>query len=76
MTLRDILKETFKQSNIPENISGLKMGDIEEWDSLGHFNLILAIENYYKIQFDMNEIETIVSVADIEKKVNNALSQK
>ena len=76
MNLRDILKETFKHSEIPENISDLKMGDIDEWDSLGNFNLILALEKCYQIEFDLDEMEKITSVSEIEKKVKYALSKK
>jgi len=75
MTLRDILKQTFKNSEIPGDISQLNMGDIEEWDSLGNFNLILAVESHYQIQFDMDELETLTSASAIQRAVNNALSQ-
>ena len=75
MTLRDILKQTFKNSEIPDDISQLNMGDIEEWDSLGNFNLILAVESHYQIQFDMDELETLTSASAIQRAVNNALSQ-
>ena len=73
VSLNDILKKTFKNSDIPEDITELKMGAIDEWDSLGNFNLILAVESYYKIQFEMDEIEKINSVSEIEEKINNAL---
>ena len=43
MALRELMQQTFKNSLIPEDISNLKMGDFDEWDSLGNFNLILAI---------------------------------
>ena len=75
MTLRDILKQTFKNSEIPDDISQLNMGDIEEWDSLGNFNLILAVESHYQIQFEMDELETLTSASAIQRAVNNALSQ-
>lgn len=69
--LRNILIETFKNSNIPEDISHLKIGDIEEWDSLGNFNLILAIERHFQIQFDIEDLENITSIVEIEKRVRN-----
>ena len=74
MNLRDILIRTFKNSTIPEEIKDLKMGDIEEWDSLGNFNLLLAVEAEYKIQFDFDELENLTSVSSIQKSVDNALS--
>ena len=74
MNLRDILVQTFKQSLIPENIQGLKMGDFDEWDSLGNFNLILAIETEFQIQFDMDDLEKLTSISEIQKAIDNALS--
>lgn len=73
MSLRDILIETFKNSKIPEEIKDLKMGDFDEWDSLGNFNLILAVENQYKIQFEMDELENLTSVSKIQKAIDDAL---
>ena len=74
MNLRDILVQTFKQSLIPEDIQGLKMGDFDEWDSLGNFNLILAIETEFQIQFDMDDLENLTSISEIQKAIDNALS--
>ena len=74
MNLRDILKKTFKNSTIPEEIKDLKMGDFEEWDSLGNFNLILAIETEFQIQFDMDDLEKLTSISEIQKAIGNALS--
>ena len=75
MNLRDVLVNTFKNSEIPQEIKDLKMGDIEEWDSLGNFNLILALETQYGIQFNMEELENLASIAAIEEAIENALSQ-
>ena len=74
MNLRDILIQTFKNTSIPEEIKDLKMGDFDEWDSLGNFNLLLAVETKYKIQFDFNELENLTSIASIQKAIDNALS--
>ena len=74
MNLRDILIKTFKNSTIPEEIKDLKMGDFEEWDSLGNFNLILAIETEFQIQFDMEDLEKLTSISEIQKAIDNAIS--
>ena len=75
IVLREILKNTFKNSEIPDDITALCMGDIEEWDSLGNFNLILAVESHCQIQFDMSELETLSSISLLLKAINNALSK-
>lgn len=74
-TLREILQKTFTRSEIPHEISSLCMGDLEEWDSLGNFNLILAVESHYEIQFDMDELETLNSIARLQEAITNALSK-
>ncbi|MDB2390783.1 acyl carrier protein [Alphaproteobacteria bacterium] len=74
MNLRDILIKTFKNSTVPEEIKDLKMGDFEEWDSLGNFNLILAIETEFQIQFDMEGLEKLTSISEIQKAIDDALS--
>jgi acyl carrier protein len=76
MDLKKILIETFSNSSIPENIDDLKMGDLEEWDSLGNFNLILAIEQKVGIQFDFDQLENLNSISEIKKALDNDLSNK
>ena len=76
MNLRDIMISTFKNSEIPENISNLKMGDFHEWDSLGNFNLILAVEKNFNIQFDISDIENITSVKAIQNKIDESTSKE
>ena len=76
MDLKKILIETFSNSSIPENIDDLKMGDLEEWDSLGNFNLILAIEQKIGIQFDFDQLENLNSISEIKKALDNDLSNK
>ena len=74
MNLRDVLIRTFKNSLIPEDIQDLKMGDFDEWDSLGNFNLILALESEFQIQFDMDDLERLTSISEIQKAIDDALS--
>lgn len=76
MDLRDLLLDTFKNNEIPDDISDLKMGDFDEWDSLGNFNFILAIEQHFQIQFDINNMENLTSIKNLQKEIVNALSKK
>ena len=75
MNLREVLVEVFANSNIPKEIDNLKMGDFEEWDSLGNFNLILAIEQKYGIQFNIEDLENLTSIKAIKKSLNNDFSK-
>jgi|TARA_B100000035_G_C21002898_1_gene555809 acyl carrier protein len=74
--LRQMLIDTFKNSDIPEEIDELKIGDIEEWDSLGNFNLLLSIEQTLDIQFDMESMEKLTSIEEIKKEIENVLSER
>ena len=75
MSLRKIIVDTFSKSNIPENIDDLKMGDIDEWDSIGNFNLILAIEQKYGIRFNMEDLDNLKSVKEIKRLLDNDFSK-
>ena len=75
MSLRKILQDTFSKSDIPENIDDLKMGDIDEWDSIGNFNLILAIEQKYGIRFNMEDLDNLKSVKEIKRLLDNDFSK-
>ncbi|MBC7629000.1 acyl carrier protein [Ferruginibacter sp.] len=48
--------------------------DIEEWDSLTHIQLVVAIESYFKITFTADEIVSYNNVGEmcegIVKKLN------
>ena len=76
MSLRQTLIDVFSKSTIPEKIDDLKMGDFDEWDSLGNFNLILAIEQKYEIQFNIEDLEKLTSIKEIQKLLDNDIPNK
>ena len=39
--------------------------DIEEWDSLSHIRLIVAVERRFKVKFTNSEIEQLTRVGDL-----------
>jgi citrate synthase len=43
----------------------LSFGDVSEWDSLGHMNLLMALEERYGVPLDEDLIARLVSVEAI-----------
>ena len=39
--------------------------DIEEWDSLSHIRLVVALERRFKIKFRNSELEGLMNVGDL-----------
>jgi acyl carrier protein len=48
--------------------------DIDEWDSLNHIQLVVAIEKKYHIKFTAHEIRNWVNVGEICKSIFSKLS--
>ncbi len=44
---------------------------ISLWDSMNHLRLVTAIEEEYKINLSMQEIQSMLSVRDIKKMLDN-----
>jgi acyl carrier protein len=65
--IRNLVCETFPNDIIPDNVYDLKMGDLKGWDSLGNFNLILAVELEFDIRFSMDQATEVKSVDQIIK---------
>ena len=63
-TVRDLIALTF---GVPvDQISPDTVpADIDDWDSVGHLNLMLALEDTFDIRLDVDDIAQLDSVAAI-----------
>jgi acyl carrier protein len=67
--IRDLMEDVF-------DVDGLEIApettaeDIEEWDSLSHIRLIVAVERRFKIKFKNAEIEALRNVGDLAAAID------
>lgn len=64
--VRTIMSDVFDIDLDEGNVTAdTTANDIEEWDSLSHIRLIVAIERKFKVKFKNSEIETLKKVGDL-----------
>ena len=71
--LEKILKEVFQVEKIDLNLS---MDEIPEWDSFKHYELIVAVENEFKIKLKIADTMAITSIPIIKSKILKYLNEK
>ncbi|MCR4695692.1 MAG: acyl carrier protein [Lachnospiraceae bacterium] len=71
--LNEIFRDVFDDESITVN-DNTTANDIEDWDSLEHINLVVAVENCFKIKFNMGEVAVLKNVGEmvdlISAKIN------
>ena len=69
-----VFREVFDDDSI--NLTrGTTADDVEEWDSLTHMNLVIALELKFKIKFALGELQTLKNVGEMLDLINRKLSQ-
>lgn len=62
--LNEIFRDVFDDESI-EVLENTTADDIEDWDSLEHINLVVAIEKQFKMKFTMGEVTTMKNVGEM-----------
>jgi acyl carrier protein len=70
----DIMSDTFDLDDLKVKRQ-TTAGDIEEWDSLTHVRLIVAIERAFKIKFSNAEIERLGNVGELVDAIASKTGQ-
>lgn len=62
--LNEVFQNVFDDENITVN-ANTTADDIEDWDSLEHINLVVAIEKKFEIKFNIREVKQFKNVGDM-----------
>lgn len=62
--LQDVFREVFDDGAI-EISDGMTAADIEEWDSLEHIVLIVAVEKAFNVKFKTVEVISLKNVGEM-----------
>jgi len=73
--IRELMLDTFKLDDIDVHRESTAK-DIEEWDSLKHIRLMVAIERKYKIRFTNADVESLRNVGDLVDAVDAKVAGK
>jgi len=71
--LTEIFREVFDDESI-EISNEMTAKDVEEWDSLNHINLIVAVERNFKVRFTTKEVTNVANVGEFVALLKGKLS--
>lgn len=49
----------------------LRLGDIDEWDSVAHLDLVASIEHAFEVRFKAEEIVEITSLESLRARIRD-----
>ena len=71
--LNEIFRDTFDDESI-EIHDAMTAADVDEWDSLNHINLILAVESGFGVRFKTSEIGNLANVGEFLELLKRKLA--
>jgi acyl carrier protein len=71
--VNDIFRDVLDDDSIELQFS-TTAADVEDWDSLNHIQLIVAIEKKFNIRFTTTEIHTFKNIGDLITAIINKSS--
>ncbi|HEV2578971.1 MAG TPA: acyl carrier protein [Acidobacteriaceae bacterium] len=73
--LQSIFRDILDQPNLVLTRES-NASNVEDWDSLSHINLVMAIERRYGIKFALGELQELKNVGDMIDLIKTKLSAK
>ena len=77
MNIRETLQEIFRDMLDLDDLvlkNETSASDIEEWDSLAHVNLVVAIEREYSVNFTLSELQDLKNIGDMVELINKKVT--
>jgi acyl carrier protein len=71
--LQKIFREVFDDDSLVI-LETTTAQDIDDWDSLAHIRLIVAIEKYYRIHFSAFDISSVTNVGEMVRLIQKKIS--
>jgi acyl carrier protein len=62
--VQEIFRDVFDDEELTIT-NGTGSGDIEDWDSLSHIRLIVALEKHFSIKFAFGELNDLKNVGEM-----------
>jgi acyl carrier protein len=69
-SLRALMAEAFQVPR-DEIVPDMAFGDLPQWDSMGHMELMLRLEEAYGIEVSAESISELVSLPSILEKISS-----
>jgi len=79
MDITDQLTNVFREVFDNETINlwdEMTADDVDEWDSLSHVNLMIAVELAFGIEFTQSEIQNFANVGELKQSIENKLGDQ
>lgn len=70
--LTPVFKQVFDDNSIVLT-RNTTADDIDDWDSLTHMNLVIAVELRFKVKFALGELQTLKNVGDMLDLINKKI---
>ena len=72
LELTSIFQNVFDDDSIVPN-SNMVADEVDDWDSLGHIRLVVAVESHFKIKFTAAEISGWANVGEFVNAIRAKL---
>lgn len=72
LRLEQVMRDVFEEEDFVLDAT-LMRDDIEEWDSMVHIQLVLALEKEFNLKFTTKQIVEMKSIGDIINIINESL---